>query len=675
MKNTSLPVDKYYWQEKDPELFIGYLTTKINAYYDYLDRSGLFRLMEQAHRVYYGGLQVGSQGNMFDSGGLVKGGKQGELTLAKANHFSNVVDHTVQLSTATKPAFQGRAVNSDYRSMAQAILGTSIVDYYWRTAELSNLYVEGCQGAMRYGEMGIHRPWDKGAGSAYVANPESGTIVKEGDLKFELLSPLDMPREVTLKSNRSDWYITRTQVLRWDLIARHPELADDLQKVNTTEFDHFQSFAFRVSKTLEKTSDYVTVWTAYHRKTDAMPDGRLFVFCGDVKLYDGPIPYDEIPIDFIRPRILSDTPFGFSPAWHLLGVQQIIDILTSTIVTNQATNGLNNLWTKSNDPIAVATISGGMKNLMSETKPEVIQLVATAPEIFNFRQEMIAEMETLSGINSTVRGNPETSLKSGNSLALVVAQATQFAGMLEASLQTAQENTATGIIVSLRNFSRSKRVTNIVGAANRNFRKEFVPETDLAAVQRIVLEPVNPLSKTISGRLQLAENLADRGLIKTPEQYLTVLRTGQLDPALESSGSFEMLNIRAEGENLRDGKPVIGIISDKHLTHICEHLSLLATPEAREDPAFVQRVLSHVQEHEALWLQLSQRPALLMATQQQPAPMPGAAPQVNPGQVIQPPQGPGQNNLPDQPNLPQLPPNAPPESQAAYEQATQGQVA
>lgn len=677
MKNVTLPKDYYYWSEQDADLLIGYLTHKIHAYYQFLDQSGLFRLMEESHRVYFGGLQVGSQGGMFDSAALVKGGKQGELVLAKANHYSNVVDHTVQLTTSTKPAFQGRAVNSDHKSMSQAVLGTCVVDYYWRTAELTPMYVEGCQWGMRYGEAAVHRPWDKSAGNAYVANPETGSVVKEGDLKFELLGPPDVVRETTLTTTTSDWYVVRTRVNRWDLIARtqDEETRDKLLKVSNSEFDRHRSFGFRVSKALEKTSDYIDVWTGYHRKTDALPEGRLFVFCGDAKLYDGPIPYQDIPIDFIRPRLLSGTPFGFSPAWHLLGVQQVIDILTSTIVTNQSTNGLNNLWTKANDPIAVASLPGGMKNLMSETKPEVIQLVMTAPEIFNFRKEMIGELETLSGINSTVRGNPEVSLKSGNSLALVVAQATQFAGMLEGSLQAAQEATATGIIISLRDFSRSKRVANIVGAANRSFRKEFSPETDLAGIQRIVIEPVNPLSKTVSGRLELANNLQQQGLIKTAEQYLTVLRTGQLDPALESSGAFEMLNIRAEGENLQEGKPIVAIIADQHLTHIREHLALLATPEAREDPSFVQRVLMHVQEHEMLWQQLSLRPALLMATNQQPAPPPPmlGPPPGAPGATMQPPPGPGGDNLPGQPTLPQLPPNAPPESQAAYDKATNAQ--
>jgi hypothetical protein len=252
--------------------------------------------------------------------------------------------------------------------------------------------------------------------------------------------------------------------------------------------------------------------------------------------------------------------------------------------------------------------------------------------------------------------------------------------MLEGSVTTAQENTATGIIKTLMAFSKSKRVANIIGAANRSFRKEFTPDEDLAAVARVVIEPVNPLSKTISGRLQILENMMSLGLVKTLQHYLTVMQTGQLDPSMESSGSFEMLNIRAEGENIREGKPVIAIISDNHKSHIIEHLALLSTPEAREDPQFVVRVLNHVREHEKRWQELTARPALLMATGQEPFPGPMAGPP-QPGQapagpsqapVLEPQQGnPAQMQVGDQPampSMPNMPPNADPGSQAAYEE-------
>lgn len=668
MQNDSMPKDYYWLTEQNLDDLIGYCNTKITAYYHWLSKSGLYFVQQRAHNTYYGGKLVGSTQSMFDSAALTRGGKQGELVHAQTNHFSNVVDHTVQLSTSEKPAFQAKANNSDYKSMAQAILGTSIIDYYWDESDLSAAYIKAAHFSLIYGEAVIFRPWNPTKGRDMIPGPNG--MIKEGDLEFFVKTPLDCVRDPLLEN--PPFYIIRELKNRWDLIAKYPNLKDKILQITSYTAEENETFNWDFEKNINQpNSDTVAVWTLFAEKSEALPRGREFSFVGDVALYDRQLLYPNIPIDIIHPRPLSGTPFGFSPVFHLLGVQQIIDILTSTIVTQQSTNGLNNLWTKAEDPVSSVNLPGGMRNLMSETKPEVIQLVQTAPELFNFRDKMIAELETLSGINSTVRGQPEASLKSGNSLALIVSMATNFASLLEASLQEAQENTAMGIITSLITFAKNKRIANIVGAANRPMTKEFSPQ-DLQSIARIDIEQVNALSKTIAGRMELANNLIQQGFITTAQQYLTVLRTGQIEPGLESAGSMEMLLIRAEGENLREGRPVRALISDRHLIHIAEHLSLLSTPEAREDIEFTTRVLTHVAEHEDQWAQLSQRPALLQATNQQPSPA-----------SQQPPQDPNNPNLqqgmpnqelvdPNQqpegmPSMPSLPPGSPVEAEAAYE--------
>ena len=85
-------------------------------------------------------------------------------------------------------------------------------------------------------------------------------------------------------------------------------------------------------------------------------------------------------------------------------------------------------------------------------------------------------------------------------------------------------------------------------------------------------------------------------MITRPEQYISVIQTGQLEPLLESDTS-QLLRVRAENERLSEGVPVQAIISDDHRLDIREHLAILDSPEARENPEIVQMVLSHVQEH------------------------------------------------------------------------------
>jgi hypothetical protein len=422
-----------------------------------------------------------------------------------------------------------------------------------------------------------------------------------------------------------------------------------------------------------------------------------------VVLFDGPIPYREIPLYQCSPDRLIGTPYGYSPAVELLGPQQALDILTSTIMTNQATNGVQNVWTQKGDDLSIKDLTGGMKHISSNEMPQALQLTATAAEIFNFRTTVIGEMETLSGISSTVRGNPEANLKSGSALALVVSQSVQFSSMLEASLITTMERVCMAIINQLRDFSQTKRVAAIIGIANRPLQQEFSSD-DLSLINRVTIEPVSALSKTAAGKIEIANQLMERGMIENARQYMTVLQTGQLDQATEGV-DHENLNIRAENEALRRGEPVIALITDNHASHIVEHKSIIADPDARKDPNFVTQVLTHIQEHLNLWRTADA--ALLMITGQQPPPPPNnmtllqeqqqpmqegmqpmqPQPQMPPqqqpqqqpqGGVTPPPQlsnpSAPQEQMPDQPRMPQLPPDAPAQAVEAYEQMTGAQL-
>jgi hypothetical protein len=106
----------------------------------------------------------------------------------------------------------------------------------------------------------------------------------------------------------------------------------------------------------------------------------------------------------------------------------------------------------------------------------------------------------------------------------------------------------------------------------------------------------------------------------------------------------EIILVKAENEDMRDGKQPIALIIDDHKLHFLEHRSILANPEARLDPNLVQIVLAHTKEHIDMIMQLQQtNPALLALMGEQPLPMPmmPAQPQI-PGQQPQVPQG----NLP-----------------------------
>jgi hypothetical protein len=187
----------------------------------------------------------------------------------------------------------------------------------------------------------------------------------------------------------------------------------------------------------------------------------------------------------------------------------------------------------------------------------------------------------------------------------------------------------------------------LIGKNKRQYIKDFVGN-DINSINRVIVTVGNPLARTTAGRVQMAEQMLQMGLIKDPKQYISVIETGQLDTMIESDFNDLML-IKRENEYLMDGKSVIADMLDIHAQHILEHRSVMADPDLRMNPQLREVVQNHIQEHINFLRTVD--PDLLMLTKQQPLQNP-MAPQMPP--EMQMPQGGGPSEvMQQQPTLPQ----------------------
>jgi hypothetical protein len=355
------------------------------------------------------------------------------------------------------------------------------------------------------------------------------------------------------------------------------------------------------------------------------------------------MPYRDLPVYRIAPSDILGTPFGYTPLFDLLPLQEAVNAGYTTILTNQNAFGVQNVLMPRGTDIVVNQLNGGL-NVIEYTaqagKPEPLNLTNTPQEIFTFIGNVERLMETLSGVNSVSRGNPEKSLTSGNALALVQSMSIQFMNGLQQSYVMLVESVGTGLINMLKDFAATPRVAAIVGKSNRTEVKEFTGD-DLSNINRVVVDMGNPLARTTAGRVEMASQLLQMQAITTPQQYLQVINTGRLDVMTEDTTS-ELLLIRAENEHLTEGKEVRAIATDNHAMHVKEHKVILADPSLRLDADLVARTLAHIQEH--IELLKNTDPNVLMMTGQQPLP-PDQPPQGQPpapGQEGMRPPAPGQ---------------------------------
>lgn len=562
---------------------------KANNWYQGLRSNGYLDKLQSMWAAYHGAYFNNDHRISF-------GGEQGELVQLQVNHFRNIARHIHTMVVANRPALQARATNTDYRSMAQTKLGNDLLDYYLREKRLEKYLESAVESAIVQASGYIKMGWNATSGEIYDFNEDLNVPIYEGDVEFTNLSPFDVVFDPTKDSANFDWVLCRSFKNKYDISAKYPELKDQIEKLRTKN----EIFNFRLDNSPLDETDDVPVYEFFHKRTEALPDGRYLLFLDEgIILTDLSLPYREIPVYRISPSMIMNTPYGYSDMFDVLPIQDAINALYSVVFTNQHTFGVQSIYVPRGADINIKSVEGGLNIIEGNAqmgKPEPINFTQTPPEIFNFIRMLEGAAETISGINSVARGNPEASLKSGAALALVQSMALQFISGLQQSYVQLLEDVGTGLINILKDYASVPRIVMIAGKDNRVYAKTEFSGDDLSQINRVIVDAGNPLSRTTAGKMQIASELIQYGIVKTPEQYISIMSTGRLD-AMTDDTQRELMLIKDENEKMAEGMyiPALGI--DQHSMHIKGHRAALSDTELRANPELVRAILDHIDEH------------------------------------------------------------------------------
>lgn len=617
------PRGEVYFAAKDSKEAAGILLDKAHNWFLSLDTNGYLGKLRTMWAAYHGAYFTGND----NSHTITFGGEQGELVQMSVNHLRNVARRILTYITATRPAMQARAINTDYKSLVQTKLANGLLDYYMREKRLESYLTKAAESAIVFGSGYIKMEWNAMSGEVYDYNEELGIEIREGDVQFVNLSPFDVVFDTNREDDHHDWVVCRSFKGRFDIAAKYPEFREDILRLPTkAQLENFSIDSFSFDST-----DLIPVYEFYHKRTESMPDGRYMLFLSDdVVLIDDNMPYRDLPLYKVSPASIMGTAYGYSDLFDILPLQDVLNTLYSAAVTNNTAFAVQNVLVPRGADVSMSQLSGGLNVIEANTqfgKIEALQLTATPAETFKLIDMLVKDIEILSGVNSVSRGNPDPQLRSGNALALMQSMTIQFMSGLQQSYVSFIEDLGTGLINILKDHASVPRVAMITGKANRSYMKEFVGD-DLSSVNRVVVDIGNPLARTTAGRVEMAEQLLQMNMLKTPQEYLTVINTGQLDVMTEDTQS-QLYLVHGENERLVSGEPVIAVFTDDHALHIQEHSCVLADPELRFNPELVKRVSEHMQEH--INLLRTTDPDTLKMLQQQPLGPQGGSPANQPG--------------------------------------------
>jgi hypothetical protein len=335
-----------------------------------------------------------------------------------------------------------------------------------------------------------------------------------------------------------------------------------------------------------------------------------FLQCDGTLLSEKP-EYDQcgphLPVFRVAGDEVIGSAIGYAELTDIGALQEFVDKAWSSVATRVFAHGVANVLAKRGAGVEVTTLSGGM-NLIEydEINPgarapvESLELLKIPPELVKVLELAVQAMEGISGINAVVRGNPPPGVDAGVAIAQFEAMAVQFSTKLEGSYVEAIEGTVLWIFETLAKYAAGKqRIAQLVG---KN-KKELLKYTgdDLSGICRIDVDMGNPLSRTSAGRSQLADYLRNSGIPISPQQFIEVLNTGNLDMALDPIISEQDL-ITQENDALLDGTPIVAIRGQNHQQHIVGHRRVLNNPDVVFDQNLLAQVEQHLQQHEEMWM-------------------------------------------------------------------------
>lgn len=618
-----------------------------------------FARIQKAYMMYYGFTQGAN------TSAITQGGPQGQYSLAFINEYRNTIKHVVNMITSEKIAYDCKGQNTNVKVTESCEIGNIVLE----DSEAKLNIDAKLKAALEYGaalsEGYIGAEWDRSKGRPYITDA-NGNVIFEGDVAIDVFPPWDVVRDWWSKDEDSNWYIVFRTKNKYDLAAKHPELAEQIISCTSEDIWKFRQYYFNANLVGDMCDDIVEV-TLYHKKTPAVPRGRTVrLVRSDVILSDGPLEYDDIPLARMVPDKIIETPLGYTFAFDLLGVQDLTNLSDSITATIFKTFGVGLVKLPIGHNADYQQISEGLAALVvneSNGKMEAMNLAKLPDGLSQFREFLSSRQDIISGINSVIRGQPDSNIKAGNFAALIASQAYQFMNTLQNSYYLAAKKVGQLVIDSYKKFAKNERIVETAGSAKEYAVKSFTADK-LQDIRSVSVDVSSASTRSPAARMNMADVLTGKGAINSVDQYVEILKTGNLDHATERKET-ENDGINRENEMLRRGQNPPVMPTDNPFKHVQRHLMICDDPEIRaKHPEVIKAVTDHILTHTDMWqnvtmgnislLQLMNVAPAQMPQMGMPPPAPNAAPNAQSGAEAS-----GEMPQPAQPSegLPPLPKN------------------
>lgn len=631
----------YYFANAPLEEIGDQVMDRVEQYYIFLNSTGLLNLWRRSFGFFYNSARLGGRINPV--------GSKLQMQSISMDDYPNLLRNILVLTTSQMPSMQTMCSNGDEKTLEQNKISQSILDYETRAHRTNDYIVQSGEDALWGGEGFIYKGWNPNLGDEVAPDADPETLAPAmdadgqqktlhvGDWEFENLTCLDVIRDCDELSYAScQWVTVRRFQNKWDLIAQYPQHREAIQRASWALTDRRNT---KFGYTAINHRDLVPTFEFFHDKTLAVPMGRqTLLLDADTVLFDGPLAYDRRPVYRCAYAELRNNPFAWTVGYSLLPLAEANNRLTSTLLTNVATFGVTRVLNPRGANISLQALAENLSVIdyspvgPTGGKPEVLQMNNPMDQhTGDLLKFMNQKMETYVSIPASMRGQLPKEEMSGAAMAMQASVALQFSSGFQKSIIRVLEDLGTGMVNDLKAFASAPRQALIVGKNDQGYLRAY-DKKDFDGIDRVVVAAGNPLLNTTAGKVNLADQLLQNGMLPQGEagamKYIQVMNQGKLEPETMYLQS-EYMAIQQDKEDLLGGKMPMIQLTDNHPLRMQEVNVLNNNPIIRGNPQLGNLVRQYIMAHFQQWLAMP--PLLAAAMGIQPPP-----PQAMPGMPAEP---------------------------------------
>lgn len=636
---SDFPTDRY-WASVEFEELVGHLNALEKRYMTVITELGLGSAWIESYCAYFG---IDPDSFEWESHRIGFDGEEGELLRFRVNELRSYVRQMGSLALGQRPSFECEAANTDYDTITQIETADAAVNQiYWekygerkerRTIEKGDLF--GLSFTWAYfdptggREVDVRLPMPPEMGGEAAGMSPATEKQRTGDIVMRSLAPWETWCDPYQEEQEDHvWRGAKVKRGKWEIVAelrqqgKHAEAERVIEMTSDREDGVEAFFGFR-ARHVDPDQLIEKYW--FHGKTRAMPDGRFVRYVGDVLLYDGPLPGRRLYFESYCPGEFIGTAFGYTEAWDLIPLNQMMDAIVSDVATNLHTFGVQGVVAEAGIDITPEELANGMSLLRippGSKPPTGINLAAMPEGAWQMLEFLQSRYQSVSALNSVVRGQPDKNISSGEMAALFHSIAIEANGYRQAAVDDHRERTANMQLELIQDNMQHPLVLELAGNDERQYLSEVDPKM-LSGIRRIRVKTANPMLRTTAGRLEVAKMMMQiPGAVTTPQQIDELLVSGQLKPVYKAPRA-EMLRIAWENEELAK-QPAITVKIDPQLppdpmtgqpaTYQClEGIPVLATDNPQKH---IREHLAGVSSRDAMakytqWMQASQQAQMM----------------------------------------------------------------